>query len=362
MKRAFKPFTPMLMTKSELHTTALKINNFSRMKIFFLVLCLSFSPFTQTGCTENTPEIDNLRPDEKNKLSTIELIKDSNFQKGFIQQGNNSSNVTHIKIATDAKQEPDWLLSQWFSDFVLTDDDLVLISENSYKLENDANKISITKDDDGNSVLSFFTSGRLEWGENTVRTDGEAWPHFLFSQNINNCPPLNELEKIMFKTEVRVKSWIVNFPELYDPRIHAVRFRLNFVVKNINKNSEAYNDFFWFVMTFFDNRHLFMPETGKLDEGNENKKGSGKYIYGADAKQYLSKSLHQLDWVSIDVDVLPLVKKGLQNAQKGGYLPISDNLGDYVLSGFNFGYELTANIDIESQIKNLSVTAFSKED
>jgi len=331
------------------------------MKIFILVVSLCFFPFTQIGCQEKTADIENQTQEEENKLTSIELIKDSNFQKGFIQRGDNSSNVTHIKIATDAKLEPDWFLSQWFSDFVLTDNDLVLLSENSCKLENDANKICVTRDTDGNSVLSFFTSGRLEWGENTVRTAKDPWPHLLFSQNINNCPPINELEKIMFKTEVRVKSWVINFPELYDPRIHAVRFRLNFIVKNINKNSEAYNDFFWFVMTFFDNRHLFMPETGKLDKENENKKGSGKYIYGADAKQYLSKSLHQLDWVSIDVDILPLLKIGLQNAQKGGYLPISENLGDYVLSGFNFGYELTANIDIESQIKNLKVTAYKKE-
>ncbi len=334
------------------------------MKTLFYIVIICFSFVLQASCQDNDNKaiVDSEETDESEKdLIAIDLLKDTNFQTGFIHRGNTTDNVKNNIIATNSQVRPEWQLAQWFSNYVLTENDLKITSEDSYSLGNDANKISVVQDENGQSVLSFFSSSKMDYGENTVRLAGDPWPHFLFSQDIDNCPPLNELESIFFRINARVKSWKINYPELYNEKIHAARFRLNFIVKNINKNSEAFNDYYWFVMTFFDNRHLFMPETGKLDEGTDNKKGSGKYIYGSDAKQYLNKSLHELDWVSIDLDILPLIKLGLQQAQKGEYLPESDKLEDYAIRYFNFGYELTANIDIESQIKKLSVTAYIEE-
>jgi hypothetical protein len=295
--------------------------------------------------------------DGNGEVKKIYLLQDTGFQKGFVQQGNTSSNVLSNPIQTDPYTKADWKLSQWYSDYVLTREDLKILSDKSYVIENEANRISVQSSGSDAPVISIFASGKLEWGEDSVRKPGDPWPHLLLSQNIDNCPPLSDTKSIIFQADVRVKRWKINYPELYNSKIHAARFRLNFVVRNINKDAEGFNDFFWFVMTFFDNRHQFMPQTGRLDEGSEKKQASGKFIYGTDARLYLSKSLHELDWVSINLDILPLIRDGLIQAQKGGYLPESDGIEDYSIRGFNFGYELTANIDIETQVKNLSVIA-----
>jgi hypothetical protein len=320
------------------------------MKIHYFTTVLILFSVLHVTCQINPAA------DQKEEVK-IQLLRDAGFQKGFIQRGNTASDVKHIPIQTDSETDPVWILSQWYSDYVLTKNDLHIFSDKNYTIENEANRIKVACEEDEVPVISIFSSGKMEWAGDTVRKPGDAWPHLLLSQDIENCPLLNEVKSIHFKADVRVKNWKINFPELYQSKIHAARFRLNFIVRNVNKNSEGYNDYFWFVMTFFDNRHLFMPETGKLDEGSEKKKASGKYIYGTDAKLYLDKSLHELEWVSIDFDILPLIKDGLIQAQKGGYLPESDGLEDYVIRAFNFGYELTANIDIESQVKNLSTSA-----
>jgi len=285
----------------------------------------------------------------------IPLIEDVDFDNGFAQRGSVVSRDTVDMLMVKPGKKPAWLFSQWNSDYVLRAEDLEIIPGGSYSFSNEGNHLTRIRSQDGIKTLSMYAAGQKEWADG-VREPGEPWPHMLLSQSIDNCPTLDRLKELNFTLETRVKEWTLYFEDQYQTNLHAARYRTNLVVKNINRLSPDYNEYFWFVLTWFDNRHLFQPESWKKDTG-----GSGKFIYGADAHEYLSKSLHELEWVRVEKDVLPLILKALVKAKEEGFFEEEDPIRDFTIVSFNIGYELTGAIEIESQIRNLDIVAVEQK-
>ena len=84
---------------------------------------------------------------------------------------------------------------------------------------------------------------------------------------------------------------------------------------------------------------------------------SSKIIYNPGSKKYFSKTLHSGEWVDIDCDILPIVYNAMNVAWERGYLPDSQDLGDYSISSINMGWEAPGLSKAEIAIKNLSLKA-----
>ena len=296
-------------------------------------------------------------PDRPARTRAIPLLRDQQFSGGFVQRGSVISRDTVDMLMVKPGKMPVWHLAQWYSNHVLTANDLALQPGGSYEFSNEVNSITRQVSSEGESVLELAASGQVEWGD-SVRQPGDPWPHMLISQGIGNCPPLDRLDELILNMETRVRKWELFREDQYDPEIQAARYRLNFIVKNVNSSSEGYNDYFWFVMTLFDNRHEWMPGIAIKDKGSERKQASGKFIYSPPADRYLPETLHNLDWVELELDILPFILEGLEKAGELGYLTGNGSPEDFSVTYFNIGYELTAAIEIESQLRNLEVTAY----
>ena len=85
--------------------------------------------------------------------------------------------------------------------------------------------------------------------------------------------------------------------------------------------------------------------------------GTGKFIFCPGGEEYTTKPAKDGDWVTIDRDLLPLMRKSLESARSAGYLPDSRWPGDYQLAGMNMGWEVTGPLDVAMQARGLGLAA-----
>jgi hypothetical protein len=71
---------------------------------------------------------------------------------------------------------------------------------------------------------------------------------------------------------------------------------------------------------------------------------------------FLKKGLKDGEWATIDVDVLPHVRKAVGLARKAGFLAATTD-AQLALSGFHIGWELPGTYDVEARMKDLDVVA-----
>ena len=55
-----------------------------------------------------------------------------------------------------------------------------------------------------------------------------------------------------------------------------------------------------------------------------------------------------------------MIKRGLQKGKEEGFFNEADPLSDFIIASFNIGYELTGAIEIESEIRDLSIIAVER--
>ncbi|MGB2864030.1 MAG: hypothetical protein WBC05_11940 [Sedimentisphaerales bacterium] len=69
---------------------------------------------------------------------------------------------------------------------------------------------------------------------------------------------------------------------------------------------------------------------------------------------------YQNQWVEIDIDLLPYIKTGLEEAVKRGYLTGSNPV-DYAVTGMNMGWELPGTLDASIQIRDFELQAVLRQ-
>ena len=93
------------------------------------------------------------------------------------------------------------------------------------------------------------------------------------------------------------------------------------------------------------------------DKGSALKLGTGKFIYMPAGEEYTTRPAKDGKWVTIDRDLLPLMRQALESAWTAGYLRDSHRPGDYELGGMNMGWEVTGPLDVAMQVRGLSLAA-----
>jgi len=126
------------------------------------------------------------------------------------------------------------------------------------------------------------------------------------------------------------------------------------VVGNINKDSENSGDYFWFGVPFYDSRYDIPPSHKARDGGKAD--ATGRFIYTIAGENVTPKPLKENRWAEIDIDLLPYIRAGLQEAVKRRYLADS-NSGDYAVTGMNMGWEPAGTFEASIQIRDLGLRA-----
>jgi hypothetical protein len=205
--------------------------------------------------------------------------------------------------------------------------------------------------------LTLEIRGSAEYGTK-ARQLGESWPHLLVEQDAVRLRALDELDEVRLRIRVRLLySQNRMLATEYNPNLHAAQFQMFFIVKNIRPGSAERGNYYWFGVPFYDSRHDMPPAYLAADAGK--KDATGKFIYTVAGAALGEASLKTGQWVALDVDLLPHIRNGLQEAGKRGYLKSPDP-HDYAVANMNLGWEIPGTFDAAVQVQDLEISAVSK--
>jgi len=285
------------------------------------------------------------------------LLLDTNFRRGFFlsypdsKKGHAAEAVLDLG---DSDNKPVWRLCQWGTKHSLASASCNHDSHGNVSYGNDAKKVLVGAGDSDNRDLVLEIRAGCEYG-NRARKQGESWPHLLIEQQVCETYPLEKLTRLDFALGIK-RLYCENrmATDTCDPSLHAAQFQMFLVVSNINQSSKDSGNYFWFGVPFYDSRYEIPPSYRAKDAGKAD--ATGRFIYTIAGENVASEPLKENQWLKIDIDLLPYIKAGLQEAVKRGYLTDS-NPGDYAVVGMNMGWELPGTFDASIQIRDLGLQA-----
>lgn len=278
----------------------------------------------------------------------LELIQDAHFERGFILwKTAPGRHVEYGTISSFSNAAPVWGLSQWSSRFPLGTN--VVIKGGTLEYGNIAKIVVLGPP--GVSDLTLAVNSGAEYAH-TRKSPNEPWVHLLVEQEFQKPESLAKLSAAKLHIEARLlHSRLLNSKD-YNPALHAAQFTLYFTVQNRNVKSSGYGDLLWFGIPLYDNRNRFPEAFKEQDFG-----GTAKFIFTPAAREFMGASLHDGNWVSVDKDLLPLMRDALATAWSRGFLKGSKKIDDYYIAGAYMGWELPGTFDVSLQVRNFSLLA-----
>jgi hypothetical protein len=82
------------------------------------------------------------------------------------------------------------------------------------------------------------------------------------------------------------------------------------------------------------------------------------FIYTPAGDVFSPKSTHDQKWITIDTDLLPLMREGLEAAWRDNFLKESQALADYRIAAMNIGWEVPGTFDVDLASRRLSLRAY----
>jgi hypothetical protein len=266
----------------------------------------------------------------------------------------NGSAAEAVLDLGDSNKKPIWRLCQWGTKYSLANARCINDTDGDISYGNDAKKVLVGADGSDNRDLVLEIKAGSEYG-NRARKQGESWPHLLVEQQVCEVYPLDKLARLDFNLGIK-RLYCENHMATgtCNPDLHAAQFQMFLVVSNINKNSNDFGNYFWFGVPFYDSRYDIPPSFKAKDGGKAD--ATGKFIYTIAGENITSEPMKENQWAEIDIDLLPYIKAGLQEAVKREYLTGS-NPGDYAVVGMNMGWELPGTFDASIQIRDFALHA-----
>ncbi len=280
-----------------------------------------------------------------------ELIGDPHFQRGLhVCRPTPGRHDRYGVLAGFESGSPAWDLVQWSSRESLavqpsTDDGSRRTWANACKA------VSLGRGPRAGSdtELVLAVNGWEEYGER-ARRDGEPWVHLLVEQAFSDPPTMSALESVRFRIAVRlIRSRLRRTPE-YSTDRHAAQFQVFLTLQNQNRASGGFGRFLWFGIPLYDDRHRF-PRAHKTQDTA----GSGMFIFTPAGETFSRASAQDGDWVSVNSELLPLMREALETAWRQGYLTESRRLEDYRITGMNLGWEVPGILDVSMSVRDLSL-------
>ena len=315
---------------------------------FFSVKCETAKPDTLVG---PQPEAAHAR----------ELIGDPHFERGcLLWEPKTGSHVEYGRIAGVVESgTPVWGLAQWSSREKLPLDSRRTLPSGALRYANAAKAVTFGQPDTADADIALAVNGGFEY-DGHVRKQGEPWVHLLVEQQFKNPPALSALTEAHFHVVARLKTSRRLDQPGYSPHLHAAQNQIFFTLKNCNPTSAGNGQLIWFGVPLYDDRVPIPKAYRARDAGKDD--ASGMFIFTVDGKEFTTQSLHDNEWVTIDRDLLPLMREGLTTAWQAGFLKDSQSFADYRITSMNFGWEVPGAFDVEMQYRDLSLMVITTPD
>lgn len=271
----------------------------------------------------------------------ISILKDKDFKEGFIllKRSLNEDNKTKLKSIHFNDGNPSWRVADYFSKELLMDNHIVERYLNTYKVYNKYKAIS--KDDRG-LCLEIKTNEEYDH----LRRDGEPWPHLLIEQEFKD-EFVNSFESLQVKMNLSFLE-VESFINESRNDLHTLQVSLYFAI-----GSRKNNDFFWFGIPFIDfPRYQIAKPYEEMDKGKED--ATKKLIYAINPALYIKDHYNVGDDLSIDLDILPYIKKGFNKAKEMMFLR-GIEYDELEIFSINFGFEATGTFNGKIRINDFDI-------
>ncbi len=285
------------------------------------------------------------------KTRPLPLIRDSEFKNGFAIYGPRHEDGMTAQYAGTSKTTgvQAWNIAQWanYNHPLDAKTPRVNLENGGFIYETPTCKLSVHDNDDYLIRMELRTDHEYK---GRARKNGEDWPHFLLEQNdvIDYYPPMGDWKKLSYKVSIMFEYIKCNMKEEdIDPNLHATQLSHYFAIWD-----PVAEDGFWFGLTFLDNRHEVFPGYMSEDVGKDD--CTHKMIVVDPILSYTDKAPKLGEWVNIECDLLPRIRKGVENAQARGYLKNAQFERMKIVST-NIGFENPGNYDSAFRIRELSL-------
>ncbi len=314
------------------------------------------------------------------------LLTDTHFEKGFRLNGLGAP-IYGDPIETfgdpyrtdavfnyggEALGEPDWILSQWATRYPFHDTGntthpgncvFVRPGKGIFRYDNPSKQVTVVP---ARGELSLLLRASACYRE--PRRPGQEWPHLLVERSLGGFghPPeanrLSSAQRLRVRLDVRLDSYEDRMGAAADPELHAIIFIYYLFLAHFDEREQRYDDMLWFGLPLWDNRRAYTPLQSFPDEGTKGS-ATGKWIYNNATTEFFGpeNNLYTPEggmvfgqWRSVDLDVLPLARRALAEAQANGYMQSSRWENLYV-NGMYFGFEACGTYDAGVSVQNLDL-------
>lgn len=283
--------------------------------------------------------------------SERQLVSDTHFQHGFyLLEPKPGQRVVYGRLPGPAAGTPVWDLAQWSSRYPLQPTNC-LLTKRGWNCGNGAKTIAVGIDGSAEADVTLAVNAGMEYPQ-ARKSTSEPWVHLLVQQELADPPALGQLSTLNFHLEARLKRSRLVRTNDYTPSIHAAQFLVYLTIANRNPRSPGYQECFWFGVPIYDNRERNVSAYEAQDFGD-----TRLFIFTPSSLNFTSRSTHDGDWVTFEKDLLPLMRLGLEHAEKKGFIKGSARLVDYRPLGLFIGWEVPGVFDVDVQIRNLSLKA-----
>ena len=285
------------------------------------------------------------------KTRPLPLIRDSKFENGFAIYGPRHEDGMTAQYAGIVKTTgiQAWNIAQWanYNHPLDANTPRTNFENGGFIYETPTCKLSVRDNDD--YLIRMELRADHEY-KGRVRKNGEEWPHFLLEQNdvIDYYPPMGDWKKLSYKVSIMFEYIKCNMKkEDINSDLHATQLSHYFAIWD-----PVAEDGFWFGLTFLDNRHEVFPGYMSEDVGKDD--CTHKMIIVDPILSYTDKAPKLGEWVNVECDLLPRIKKGVENAKARGYLKNAQFERMKIVST-NIGFENPGNYDSAFRIRELTL-------
>ena len=294
--------------------------------------------------------------------STCPLLDDLRFEHGFRVwsplPGKKTEQALIIPNESDPAGVPAWGLAQWHSRFTLAEAERELLPDGRIRFQDGAKMVTFFPP--GHDIdIALAVNGLTEY-QGKAPEKGAPWPHLLAERKLLIHPAVSEIISLPFLVRYRLTRAETHRPDGFAPRRHTAQFVFYLTVQNRNRQSPGFGDYYWFGVPLYDARYRIPKAHKAVDKGSDRKPATGKFIFNPGGARYTTESAHDGDWVTIDQDLAPLIREGLEAAWDKGFLQDSRNAADYRLMAMNSGWEVTGPFNVEMEIAELKLNAVMK--
>ncbi|MBE6974612.1 MAG: hypothetical protein E7436_03880 [Ruminococcaceae bacterium] len=293
-------------------------------------------------------------------MAEYELLQDRHFRGGFtvLNMGGaeKDSTITGVFSCTNPGERPIWRVAQWETRFDFRDPAQTVRSCPEPGVFRFDSGDKVFEVDTTGAVLSMELNASRVWG--SPRQEGQGWPHLLI-EGPTVCPQAPFANRLGTATALRLSfaQRLTMFRDHMgpdaDPNLHTGSFYIYLYIKGQNNKGET--EMTWFGLTLFDNRFHFDEERGSRDAGKTD--ASGLFIYQVPIRAFRQvPAAVSDDWLTVDIDVLPYIRRALELAQERGYM-LGVRMEEVFIDGMNMGWEMPGTYDGCMQIRELSLKA-----